>query len=172
MNFLNLKKLPIVIEESVQFLDELVQFDGESKADYQVRKKAGLFDIVGVQGMEVVVRSMHDFFSEPHNKSVWDELLTEVSPLPYIIETVDSEIAGKTVVFTGKLETMSRDEAKAQAERLGARASTSVSKKTDLVVAGPGAGSNQKKAEQFGVKVISEAEWRKKVDGKESQNAG
>ncbi|MCB2046450.1 MAG: NAD-dependent DNA ligase LigA [Novosphingobium sp.] len=160
-----LKKLPIVIEESVQFLDELVQFDGESKADYQVRKKAGLFDIVGVQGMEVVVRSMHDFFSEPHNKSVWDELLTEVSPLPYIIETVDSEIAGKTVVFTGKLETMSRDEAKAQAERLGARASTSVSKKTDLVVAGPGAGSNQKKAEQFGVKVISEAEWRKIVDG-------
>ena len=90
---------------------------------------------------------------------MWDDLLSEVAPPPYIVATRDSAVAGKTVVFTGKLETMSRDEAKAQAEALGAKAAGSVSAKTDLVVAGPGAGSKLKKAAELGIEVIDEAAW-------------
>jgi DNA ligase (NAD+) len=106
-----------------------------------------------------VVQALGDFFHEEHNRDVWDDLLSEVSPLLYVVETTDSPVTGKTVVFTGKLETMSRDEAKAQAERLGAKAAGTVSAKTDLVVAGPGAGSKLKKAAELGIDVIDEAEW-------------
>ncbi|MGB3166040.1 MAG: NAD-dependent DNA ligase LigA [Alteraurantiacibacter sp.] len=106
-----------------------------------------------------VAEALGDFFHEEQNISVWDELLSEVSPPDYVVATVDSPVAGKTVVFTGKLETMSRDEAKAQAERLGAKASGSVSAKTDLLVAGPGAGSKLKKAEELGIEVLDEAGW-------------
>ena len=102
---------------------------------------------------------MVDFFHEPHNRQALDDLLSEVSPQPFISDARATEWTGKTIVFTGSLETMSRDEAKAQAERLGARAAGSVSAKTDLVVAGPGAGSKLKKAEELGVRVIGEAEW-------------
>lgn len=118
---------------------------------------ADLLSIDGVGG--TVVEALGDFFHEPHNVAVWEDLLSEVSPPPYVIETLDSPVAGKTVVFTGKLETMSRDEAKAQAERLGARAAGSVSAKTDLLVAGPGAGSKLKKAAELGIEVIDEAGW-------------
>lgn len=106
-----------------------------------------------------VIEALGDFFHEEHNRQVWEDLLSEVSPPEFIVETRDSEVAGKTVVFTGKLETMSRDEAKAQAEALGARAAGSVSASTDLVVAGPGAGSKQKKAVDLGIEVIDEAGW-------------
>jgi DNA ligase (NAD+) len=94
-------------------------------------------------------------------------LLGEVTPPEFVIETKASEVSGKTVVFTGKLETISRDEAKAQAERLGARAAGSVSAKTDLIVAGPGAGSKLKKAAELGIEVIDEAAWAEIV-----KNAG
>ncbi len=106
-----------------------------------------------------VVQALGDFFHEEHNRAVWDDLLSEVSPPPFVVETTDSPVTGKTVVFTGKLETMSRDEAKAQAERLGAKAAGTVSAKTDLVVAGPGAGSKLKKAADLGIEVIDEAAW-------------
>ncbi|MEB3414764.1 NAD-dependent DNA ligase LigA [Alteriqipengyuania sp. WL0013] len=106
-----------------------------------------------------VVEAIGDFFHEDHNVAVWEDLLSEVSPPRYEVETRDSPVAGKTVVFTGKLETMSRDEAKAQAERLGAKASGSVSAKTDLLVAGPGAGSKLKKAAELGIETIDEAGW-------------
>ncbi|WP_419716616.1 NAD-dependent DNA ligase LigA [Altererythrobacter fulvus] len=119
--------------------------------------KAELLSIDGVG--PVVVEALGEFFHEPHNREVWDDLLSELSPPDYVVETKDSAVAGKTVVFTGKLETMSRDEAKAQAERLGARAAGSVSPKTDLVVAGPGAGSKLKKAAELGIDVIDEAAW-------------
>ena len=107
----------------------------------------------------VVSKALADFFHEPHNVAVWKDLLTEVTPPPYIVETKDSPVVGKTVVFTGKLETMSRDEAKAQAAALGARAAGSVSARTNLVVAGPGAGSKLKQAEKLGIEVIDEAAW-------------
>lgn len=117
-------------------------------------------ELTSIDGIgPAVVEALGDFFHEPHNRAVWDDLLSEVSPPPYVVETRDSAVAGKTVVFTGALETMSRDEAKAQAERLGARAAGSVSPKTDLVVAGPGAGSKLKKAQELGIEVIDEAAW-------------
>lgn len=106
-----------------------------------------------------VVAALGDFFHEPHNVAVWEDLLAEVSPPRFEVKTVASRVAGKTVVFTGKLETMSRDEAKAQAERLGAKAAGSVSAKTDLLVAGPGAGSKLKKAAELGIEVTDEAGW-------------
>ena len=110
-----------------------------------------------------VVEALGDFLHEPHNVAVWEDLLSEVTPPRYEVETRDSPVAGKVVVFTGKLETMSRDEAKAQAERLGAKASGSVSARTDLLVAGPGAGSKLKKAESLGIEVVDEADWAKIV---------
>jgi DNA ligase (NAD+) len=117
-------------------------------------------ELLGIEGVgPVVVEALGDFFHEPHNVAVWEDLLSEVAPPDYIVETKASAVAGKTVVFTGKLETMSRDEAKAQAEALGARAAGSVSAKTDLVVAGPGAGSKLKQAAALGIDVIDEAAW-------------
>jgi DNA ligase (NAD+) len=117
-------------------------------------------EIVSIDGVgPTVAQALADFFHEPHNRELWDDLLSEVSPPDYVVETRDSAVSGKTIVFTGKLETMSRDEAKAQAEALGAKASGSVSAKTDLVVAGPGAGSKAKKAAELGVEVIDEAAW-------------
>jgi DNA ligase (NAD+) len=112
-----------------------------------------------------VVEALGDFFHEAHNRAAWDDLLGEVSPPDYVVETRASSVSGKTVVFTGALETMSRDEAKAQAEALGAKAAGSVSAKTDLVVAGPGAGSKLKKAQELGIEVIDEAAWAAIVVG-------
>jgi DNA ligase (NAD+) len=124
---------------------------------------ARLLAIEGVGG--VVVEALGDFFHEEHNRALWDDLLSQVSPPPYVVEVKASVVSGKTIVFTGKLETMSRDEAKAQAEALGARASGSVSKETDLLVAGPGAGSKLKKAAELGIEVIDEAGWAEIVKG-------
>ncbi|GAM07213.1 NAD-dependent DNA ligase LigA [Novosphingobium sp. MBES04] len=135
--------------------------DGEEAAAEASEAYAELISIDGVG--PVVVGALGDFFHEEHNRAVWDDLLSEVTPPPFVVESVESEVAGKTVVFTGKLETMSRDEAKAQAERLGAKAAGSVSAKTDLIVAGPGAGSKLKKAAELGIAVIDEAAWARIV---------
>jgi len=117
-------------------------------------------EITAIDGIGgAVAEALRAFFHEDHNVTVWEDLLGQVQPPHYEVETLDSPVAGKTVVFTGKLETMSRDEAKAQAERLGAKASGSVSAKTDLLVAGPGAGSKLKKAAALGIETIDEASW-------------
>jgi DNA ligase (NAD+) len=118
-------------------------------------------DAVGV----VAARMIAEFFSEDHNRGLVESLLAELSVTPVERPKTDTAVAGKTIVFTGALEKMTRDEAKAQAETLGAKVSGSVSKKTDLVVAGPGAGSKLKDAETHGVKVISEDEWLALVAG-------
>lgn len=136
-------------------LPKLAEIGKAARDDEAVREEITAIDGVG----PTVAQALADFFHEPHNVAVWDDLLNEVSPPDYIVETRDSSVAGKTVVFTGKLETMSRDEAKAQAEALGAKASGSVSAKTDLLVAGPGAGSKMKKAVELGIEVIDEAGW-------------
>ena len=99
------------------------------------------------------------FFDEPHNRAVVDALLKHVAVTALEAQSTTSPVAGKTVVFTGALERMTREEAKAMAERLGAKVAGSVSKKTDLLVAGPGAGSKLKDAQKHGVEVIDEDEW-------------
>ena len=110
---------------------------------------------------EVMARSLVTAFHPGPERESIDRLLAELSPLETEApRTEGSAVAGLTVVFTGTLETMTRAEAKAGAEALGAKVAGSVSKKTDLVVAGPGAGSKAKKAEDLGVEIIDEAAWR------------
>lgn len=138
---------------AVEQMNEMYRFEDGTR----IPAPANYFEIDGVG--TAVNEALRDFFHEPHNRDLWDDLLSEVSPPPYIVETRESEVSGMTVVFTGKLETMSRDEAKAQAEALGAKAAGSVSAKTDLVVAGPGAGSKLKQAAALGIRVIDEAGW-------------
>jgi len=162
-----LSRLPEKAAEIHGYLDANPQAEGESDGKYLARKVEAIKSILEVRadGIGVAVgEALGDFFHEPHNRALWDDLLSEVAPPPYVVETRDSEVSGQTVVFTGKLETMSRDEAKAQAEKLGAKAAGSVSAKTDLVVAGPGAGSKLKQAAALGIKVIDEAEWAKIVE--------
>ncbi len=111
-----------------------------------------------------VVEALVDFFGEPHNETAIDKLLEAVTPREAEQpESAESPVSGKTVVFTGSLEKFTRDEAKAMAERLGAKVASSVSKKTDLVVAGPGAGSKLKKATELGIEVIDEDGWLERV---------
>ena len=112
-----------------------------------------------------VVEALLQFFGEPHNQEMLDRLLGEVDPQPLEAVVTTSPVAGKVVVFTGALERMTRDEAKAMAERLGAKVAGSVSSKTDLLVAGPGAGSKLKDAAKHNVEVIDEAGWFDLVGG-------
>ena len=111
-----------------------------------------------------VVEALVDFFQNERNVEALDRLLVQVTPKDYVVEiSADSQVAGKTVVFTGTLEKMSRSEAKAMAERLGAKVAGSVSAKTDILIAGPGAGSKLKTAQDLGVEVITEDEWFERV---------
>lgn len=123
--------------------------------------EAASVDAVGV----VAARMIAAFFGEEHNRTMVDDLLAELRVSPAEQAKTDTAVAGKTVVFTGALERMTRDEAKAQAEALGARVSGSVSKKTDLLVAGPGAGSKLADANKLGIQVMTEAEWLALVAG-------
>ena len=117
-------------------------------------------DLISIDGIgNTVADALTEFFAEDGNMRVYEELLEQVSPEPPEQADTSSPVAGKTVVFTGSLERMTRDEAKAMAERLGAKVSGSVSAKTDLLVAGPGAGSKLKKAQELGVETIDEDGW-------------
>ena len=129
----------------------------EAARDRDAQAFSDLVDIdgIGPKVADIIV----EFFAEPHNLTAVEDLRREVRVQD--AEPVESEsvIAGKTVVFTGTLETVTRAEAKAKAEALGAKVAGSVSAKTDFVVAGPGAGSKLKKAEELNLTVLSEADW-------------
>jgi len=124
-------------------------------------------DLNNIEGIgEVVARAIVEFYKEPRNIAVISKLLEEVRPQEAEQPTTSgSPVVGKTVVFTGSLEKFTRDEAKAKAESLGAKVSGSVSKKTDIVVAGPGAGSKLDKAREFNVQVMTEDEWLALIGG-------
>jgi DNA ligase (NAD+) len=130
----------------------------EGNAD--ARQELDAMDQIG----ETVIASLTSYFSESHNTGMVDRLAREVRILDAERPATESPIAGKTIVFTGRLEQMTRDEAKALAERLGASVSGSVSKKTDLVVAGPEAGSKLTKAQELGVQVLDEAAFLELVE--------
>jgi DNA ligase (NAD+) len=134
---------------------------GEPQDKFLARRGRALADLIETHGVGPEAASaLIDFFEEPHNQAVLaDFAQLGVVPADVVHEIRESPVSGQTLVFTGTLETLSRDEAKAQAEALGARVSGSVSAKTDLVIAGPGAGSKRKKAEELGIRVIDEAEW-------------
>jgi DNA ligase (NAD+) len=121
-------------------------------------------ELTNINGIgETVADAIVEFFKEKKNRAAIEALLEEVEVEPMEAVKSDSPVSGKTVVFTGALEQMTRDEAKAMAERLGAKVAGSVSKKTDYVVAGPGAGSKLKDAQKHGVAVLSEDDWFKLV---------
>jgi len=130
-----------------------------AKGDDETRQD---MDALGQIG-DTVIESLREYFAEPHNRRRIERLAAQVDILDAEKPRADSAVAGKTVVFTGTLEKTTRDEAKAAAERLGAKVSGSVSKKTDYVVAGPGAGSKLTDAKKFGVRVLTEEEWAKLI---------
>jgi len=130
-----------------------------AKRDEEVIAEMDALDQIG----NTVIEAIASYFVEKRNRDIVERLINEVRVLDAEKPTTDSKIAGKTVVFTGSLEKMTREEAKAQAERLGAKAAGSVSRKTDFVVAGPGAGSKLAEARKLGVKVLSEDEWLKLI---------
>ena len=132
-----------------------------AKRDEEVIAEMDALDQIG----NTVIEAIASYFVEKRNRDIVERLINEVRVLDAEKPTTDSKIAGKTVVFTGSLEKMTREEAKAQAERLGAKAAGSVSRKTDFVVAGPGAGSKLAEARKLGVKVLSEDEWLKLISG-------
>jgi len=132
-----------------------------SEGDEEAIAEMDALDQIG----DTVIASIKAYFGESHNRGIVERLTKEVTILDVEKPKSNSAIAGKTVVFTGSLEKMTRDEAKAKAERLGAKVSGSVSKKTDYVVAGPGAGSKLAEAKKHGVAVLTEDEWLKLVGG-------
>jgi DNA ligase (NAD+) len=158
--YATLPALQLLADELIALRQGMAPVVGETEAKFQARLDKAIAEHIGVENVgAAVAHALADFFAEPHNRELWADLLREVSPPAFVPEIRDSEVTGLTVVFTGTLETMSRDEAKAQAEALGARVAGSVSAKTGLVVAGANAGSKLKKAADLGVRVVNEAEW-------------
>jgi DNA ligase (NAD+) len=130
-----------------------------AKEDEETVAEMDALDQIG----DTVIKSVAAYFGESHNRGIVERLTKEVEIIDAEKPKSNSAVAGKTVVFTGSLEKMTRDEAKATAERLGAKAAGSVSKKTDYVVAGPGAGSKLAEAKKHGVQVLTEDEWLKLI---------
>ncbi|MEO5805005.1 NAD-dependent DNA ligase LigA [Devosia sp.] len=145
-----------VLARTFSTIEELVRVGKETARAEDPQAAFPSVDGIG----STVIEALVDFFGNERNDDVLDALLLQVHPKPYVLNvSATSEVAGKTVVFTGSLEKMSRSEAKAMAERLGAKVAGSVSAATDILVAGPGAGSKLKKAEEAGVLVITEDQW-------------
>ncbi|WP_294279133.1 NAD-dependent DNA ligase LigA [uncultured Sphingomonas sp.] len=158
--FVSMAGFRAMIDAALTVRADTVPALGEPDRKFELRRQRAIVAAIDTPqiGPEVA-DALLDFFAEAHNREVVDDLLSEVTPADTVHQTRESEVTGKTLVFTGTLETLSRDEAKAQAEALGARVSGSVSAKTDLLIAGPGAGSKLKKAQDLGIRVIDEAAW-------------
>jgi DNA ligase (NAD+) len=154
-----------MIDRALRVRAEIVPALGKDERRFAQRRDKAVAAVIETPGIgPEVANALLDFFEEPHNREVLDELLAAgVEPQDVIWETKQSPVSGKTLVFTGSLETLSRDEAKAQAEALGAKVAGSVSAKTDLLIAGPGAGSKLKKAQDLGIETIDEARWNEIV---------
>jgi DNA ligase (NAD+) len=150
-----------VIEAALATRAAIQPTPAEPERKFLLRRNKAVVAAIETPGVgPEVANALLDFFEEPHNREVVDAILAAgVAPQDVVHETRESSVSGKTLVFTGSLETLSRDEAKAQAEALGAKVAGSVSAKTDLVIAGPGAGSKLKKAADLGIEVIDEAQW-------------
>jgi len=158
--YATLPAIRALAEELIALRDATVPALGEDDGRFRNRLDKAIAETIGVENVgSAVGHALADFFHEPHNVAVWDDLLAQVTPPPFVVDTVASEVSGKTVVFTGKLLSVSRDEAKAQAERLGAKAAGSLSKSTDLLVVGADAGSKLRKAQDLGVRTATEEEW-------------
>ena len=143
--------------------DEFWQAVEAARDNPEGPEEQALTSIDGIGG--AAVGALKDFASEPHNQDMMTELMSEMTILDGEAPASESPVSGKTVVFTGTLEAMTRDEAKARATSLGAKVSGSVSGRTDILVAGPGAGSKLKKAQNLGVTVMTEAEWIELISG-------
>jgi DNA ligase (NAD+) len=139
----------------------LTAMDKVADGDAEAVEELDAMDQIG----SAVIEAVRAYFAEDHNRRLVQDLRDQLAIQDAEAPKTDTAVAGKTVVFTGALERMTRDEAKAQAERLGAKVSGSVSKKTDIVVAGPGAGSKLKTAAELGVQVLTEEEWLALVSG-------
>ncbi len=149
-----------MIEAALATRAALAPEEGETERKLELRRERALVAAIGTSNIgPEVAAALLDFFAEPHNRDVMADLAAELAIADVVHETRVSRVSGKTVVFTGRLETMSRDEARSQAEALGAKAAGAVSRSTDLVVAGADAGSKLKKAAELGIEVIDEAGW-------------
>jgi DNA ligase (NAD+) len=168
--YVSLKDFQAILDTAIARRAEMVAAPGESDEKFRLRVAKEMAAVIETPGIgPEVADALVAFFAEPHNQEVIAELLDNgVAPADVIHQTRASRVSGKTVVFTGSLETMSRDEAKAQAEALGAKVAGSVSTRTDLVVAGPGAGSKLKKAAELGIETTDEAGWQRIVAEAES----
>ncbi|TIQ64537.1 MAG: NAD-dependent DNA ligase LigA [Mesorhizobium sp.] len=147
-----------VLARTFSTIEELIRIGKETAAAADPHTVFPSINGIG----DTVIGALRDFFGNERNDEVLEVLLAQVHPKPYIVN-VGNAVAGKTIVFTGTLEKMTRPEAKAMAERLGAKVAGSVSAKTDLVVAGPGAGSKLKDATKFGIEVIDEDTWLQRI---------
>lgn len=150
-----------MIDAALKVREETLPTPAEPERKFVLRRDKAVVAAIETPGIgPEVANALLDFFAEPHNRAVLTDLRAAgVAPADVIHATRASRVSGKTVVFTGSLEAFSRDEAKAQAEALGAKVAGSVSSKTDLVVAGPGAGSKLKKAQDLGIETMDEAGW-------------
>ncbi len=137
------------LEAFLKAMDQLASGDADAAEELDAMDQVG----------DAVMAAARGYFAEDHNRGRVAALVAQLQVEDAAAVSGDTAVAGKTIVFTGALETLTRDEAKAQAERLGAKVSGSVSRKTDIVVAGPGAGSKLKSAEALGLQVLTEAEW-------------
>jgi DNA ligase (NAD+) len=142
-------------EAFLRAMDEVAAGDEAAKVELDALDQVG----------GAVIEAVAEYFAEDHNRRLVQNLVEQLTIQDAEAPRSDTAVAGKTVVFTGALEKLTRDEAKAQAERLGAKVASSVSKKTDLVVAGPGAGSKLKTATELGIQVLTEDEWLALIAG-------